>query len=136
MRYQQTTPVPNIIFDTYLPLLTGSEFKVLSIIIRQTYGWVDKETGKRKTRDRISHSQFVKKTGLSRRVVSKSIQSLVAKDLVRITDQADNSLHRAEDRKGTSWMFYTLTLGTVRQESRRIHGVRSVGEILRSTRYQ
>ena len=85
MMYQQTTQVPNVIFDTHLSFLTESELKLLLIIIRQTFGWFDKTTGRRKTRDRISHGQFIKKTGLSRRVISKALKSLIEKGLVTVT---------------------------------------------------
>lgn len=85
MTYEQTTQVPNILFDLHLPSLTESELKILLVIIRQTYGWIDKCTGKRKLQDRISHSQFITKTGLSRRIISKALQNLVSKGLVGIT---------------------------------------------------
>ena len=66
MTYEQTTQVPNILFDLHLPSLTESELKILLIIIRQTYGWIDRYTGKRKLQDRISHSQFITKSGLTK----------------------------------------------------------------------
>ena len=59
MMLNQTTPVPNILFDALLPTLTESELKVLLVIIRQTYGWFDFKTKKRKQRDWISYSQFI-----------------------------------------------------------------------------
>lgn len=44
MIYQQTTQVPNVLFDTHLPNITTlSEIKILLVIIRQTNGWIDKE---------------------------------------------------------------------------------------------
>jgi hypothetical protein len=63
MIYKQTTLVPNIFFDQLLPTLTEAEIKLLLVIIRQTYGWIDSRTGKRKQRNRISRKQFVVKTG-------------------------------------------------------------------------
>lgn len=128
MIYQQTTQVPNVVFDRILTTLTFSEFKVLMIIIRQTYGWIDKRTRKRKTRDRISHGQFIKKTGLSRRMVSKTLQSLVSKDLITITDRNDNLLHQPEKRKGVSWMYYSFNHEPFRPM--RILGTKHIGEIL------
>ena len=80
----QTTPVPNSVFDDYLPKLSDAELKIYLIIIRQTLGWQQKKTGKRKIRDRITHSQFVKKAGLSKRVISKTIQSLINKSLILV----------------------------------------------------
>lgn len=128
MQYQQTTQVPNVVFDKLLTNLTFSEFKVLMVIIRQTYGWIDQRTRRRKTRDRISHSQFIQKTGLSRRMVSKALQSLVSKGLIAVTDRTGNFLHQPEKRKGVSWMYYSFQ--TEPPQPRRIYGVRQIGEML------
>ena len=135
MMYQQTTYFPNTLVDTHLPNLTESEIKMILVIIRQTNGWVDKKTGLRKTRDRISHGQFMKKTGLCRRVISKTLQNLVSKGLIQVTCQYGNSLHRPEDRKGITKMFYSFQSEPVKlkTQSMRICGVRSIGEILRAS---
>jgi hypothetical protein len=108
MQLKQSTSVPNIIFDKYLPGLNLAEIKVLLIIIRQTQGWFDRRTGKRKARDSISQSQFVRKTALSRRIVSSAIKSLLKKKLIEVTDYKGNSLHNSEDRKGRSFLFYSI----------------------------
>jgi len=110
MIYKQTTQVPNIFFDQLLPTLTEAEIKLLLVIIRQTYGWIDQRTGKRKQRDRISRKQFVTKTGLCKRVISIALQSLVTKGLVSITCQSGNSLPDSLKRKGLK-LFYRLELG-------------------------
>ena len=105
MEYQKTTNVPNELFDTYLPKLSFSELKIILYIIRQTYGWKLKN-GKRKQRDRISYSLFNQKTGLSRRILSETIQSLIDKELIVLTDNTDNKLHTPEQRKGKVGIFY------------------------------
>lgn len=132
MIYKQTTQVPNILFDRYLPTLTESELKILLVVIRQTYGWVDKKTRKRKTRDRISHGQFMQKTGLSRRVISKTLKSLVHKELVSVTDQYGNVLNESGDRKGMARMFYSFQPVPTKVEFG-ILGVLSAGQILQRT---
>lgn len=104
MKY--TTAVPNSVFDTHLPSLTEAELKVLLIIIRQTNGWIDKRTGRRKIRDRISHGQFMVKTGLSRRIVSQAIKSLLEKDLINVTDFAGNLLLKGSERQGSAYLYY------------------------------
>ena len=81
---KETTQVPNIIFDRYLPSLSEPELKLLLVICRPTFGWHNKYTGKRKTRDRISHSQFMAKTKLSRRTVSKALKSLLVNGLIKV----------------------------------------------------
>ena len=77
------------------------------MIIRQTNGWIDKRTGKRKTRDRISHSQFKEKTGLCSKIISRAIQSLILKGLITVTDGAGNELSNTLDRKGNPRLFYS-----------------------------
>jgi hypothetical protein len=51
-----TTQIPNVLIDELMPTLSGTEFKVLMVIARQTYGW-------HKDSDAISYSQLVKKSG-------------------------------------------------------------------------
>ena len=109
MTYQQTTQVPNFIF-ALLPNLTEAELKVILTVIRQTYGWIDKRTSKRKLKDRISGSQFRLKTGLSKRTITKTLQSLMAKNLLEITDYAGNVLQTATDRQGKTHLYYSLSL--------------------------
>lgn len=110
MNYRQTTQVPNILFDTYLPNLTESELKILLVIIRQTYGWIDKYTGKRKKRDRISHSQFMHKAGLSRRILTKSIQSLLDKGLITAENFDGSLAYHPDERKGKSFLYYSCII--------------------------
>lgn len=105
MNYKRTTQVPNHIFDTHLNQLSHSELKILLVVIRQTNGWILKN-GKRKTRDRISHSQFISKTGISRRNLSPTLQSLILKQLLTVTDRKGNLLHSPELRKGKAGIFY------------------------------
>ena len=104
------TPVPNALFDTYLYHLTPAELKVLLIVIRQTWGWSQGASKKRKKRDRILHSQFMQKTGLCRKVVSKAIQSLIDIELLRATAFDGSLLNTATKRKGKQHIFYELTL--------------------------
>src|SRR3989339_1727958 len=106
MIYQETFQVSNKVVDRYFADLTGSEAKLLIVIFRQTNGWVDQRTGKRKTWDWISHGQFVKKTGLSRRVISTTIQSLVTKGLITATNSTGQPLPNIEDRRGQPRIFY------------------------------
>ena len=102
------TQVPNILFDTHLPNLTESELKILLVIIRQTNGWIDKCTGKRKTKDRITQSQFRVKTGLSKRIISKTLKMLSDKNFISIYDRKHNLVKNAIDRRGKSILLYSL----------------------------
>ena len=123
MMDEETTQFPNTIIDIHLHNLSGAEYKVLSIIIRQTNGWVDKRTGTRKVLYRISHSQFMKKTGLCRRVVSTSLQNLVNRGLVTVGDREGWSLHRAEKRKGMSHLYYGLSQAPQGPRTYRVRGI-------------
>ena len=78
------------------------------MILRQTNGWIDGHTGKRKIRDRISHSQFKEKTGLCSKIISKASQDLVLKGLITITDRDGNALHTGLERKGKPRLFYSF----------------------------
>lgn len=55
-------------------------------IIRQTYGWIDRHTGRRKLRDWITRTQFMTEAGLSARIVSKTLNSLLKRGLIQISD--------------------------------------------------
>ena len=107
MTNNQNTQVPNFLFDAWLPSLKEAELKTLLVVIRQTAGWIDRNTGKRKTRDRISNSQFRSKTGMSKRIITRAIQSLVEKQLVHITNYEGKSLNTALERKGKTYLFFS-----------------------------
>ncbi len=102
---KHSTQVPNAIFDVYIKRLKPSEVLVLLVIVRQTLGWLDLQ-GKRKTRDWISQKQFVIKTGLSARTISRSIDSLIEKRLILATDFAYSPLKTSKQRKGKSRIYY------------------------------
>lgn len=113
MNWKGITPVPNNFFEVYLPKLSASELKILLVIIRQTYGWIDFKTRRRKQRDRISHSQFIQKTGLSKRIISQSVTSLIHKRLITLSDYQGNSLNEATKRKGYQCIYYSSCLRLV-----------------------
>lgn len=104
------TPTPNILFDKLLKELNNSELRILLVIIRQTNGWIDKKTTKRKIRDRITHSQFILKTGLSRRIISETIKSLSQKGLIEASDHSGNILNTPVERKGKWTIYYSPLL--------------------------
>ena len=110
MTQENYTPTPNILFDKLLKELSNSELKILLVIIRQTNGWIDKKTTKRKEKDRITYNQFIKKTGLSRRIISKAINSLSDMGLIKITDNSGEVLNTATERKGRYFIYYSSLL--------------------------
>jgi len=112
MMLNNTTAVPNVLFDKHLAELSSSEIKVLLYIIRQTLGWRDK-TGKCKSRDWISQSQFEAKTSLSRKTISVSLDLLIAEGIVEATDFQGNVLNLPQDRKGKTRIYYSTKLQPV-----------------------
>lgn len=63
------TAIPNILFDLLLPLLFGSDIKIILVVCRSTFGW-------HKDEDTISIGQISRATGLSRRHVTSRLQIL------------------------------------------------------------
>lgn len=57
--------------------LNGSEWRIIMVVLRQTWGWQD--GSRRKDWDRISLSQFVEKTGMKRSNVAQTLKQLVVK---------------------------------------------------------
>ncbi|MBX7226994.1 MAG: replication protein [Chitinophagales bacterium] len=104
MSLDHTTPVPNEFFD-WIPYLTHAELRVLLLVIRQTYGWIDPATGNRKIKDRLTYDFIIKKTGVYRTILSETIQRLVDKKLLLVTDRQSIILPTAHDRKG-KWFLY------------------------------
>jgi len=72
-----------MILEEYWHVMTGSEHKVLTFILRQTYGW-------RKQGDSISVSQFVdgnvtgEGVGLSRAQVKRTLAQLEKKGFIKV----------------------------------------------------
>ena len=109
MPLNSTTPVPNEFF-TYLPNLSDAEIRVILLVIRQTYGWKDMKTQQRKLRDRITYNFIIKRTGLYRTLLSKTIQSLIDLQLIIVTDYEGNLLDTPQKRKGSHALFYQFQL--------------------------
>lgn len=76
-------PVPNMVFDKWLPILSKSELKVLLIAIRKTLGW-------HKPKDKISVNDFVELTGLDRKSVRSALESLQNYDLMVCESEETN----------------------------------------------
>lgn len=108
------TQTPNIILDEWIRLLSGPEFKILMILVRQTIGWeMDKETGRRKEWDWMNIKQIMKKTGIkSDRTISKAIAKL--SDELKIIETVTESgfpLESPQKREQHSGkIYYRLSL--------------------------
>lgn len=102
--------MPNSLIDYYLPTLSNAELKILLVIIRQTHGWIDRNTGKRKLQDRISHNQFIQRTGLSSRIISLSLQKLITKGFICAINGYGEPASTPASRKGNPHLFFSLRL--------------------------
>jgi len=69
------TQYPNEILDKWMSILSGPEFKVISCICRKTFGWS-------KSKDKISLSQIIEMTGLSRQGALNAISKLEKHDII------------------------------------------------------
>jgi len=66
----QFVPVPHLLFDEVMPILSASAWKVLSFIVRKTIGW-------QKSSDVICYRQIVDGTGIrSPNAISEALQEL------------------------------------------------------------
>jgi len=97
----QHTQIPNILFDELLKDLKEGELRVLMVIMRQTFGW-------HKTWDVISISQLAKKTGMEKKSVHRSLQTLVEKKMIRRVKQGLNGFQKT---------YYSLCLEEENQET-------------------
>jgi len=101
MHYKQTTQIPNEIIEAIPTLkLSGSEVKLLLIFYRATWGW-------HKIRDRMTYSQLISKSGLGHRIIATSVQCLIQKQLLKVTDYQGNELKTPNQRRGKLYLFYT-----------------------------
>lgn len=102
------TQVPNYITDNFVPKLTLAELKILLVVLRQTIGWTNKKTGKRKLRDRLTCKMFQRKTGLCKRAVVNGVKSLVTQNLITVTDFQGKELKLPKERKGKLYLYFAL----------------------------
>jgi hypothetical protein len=119
---QGTTPVPDVVFDSFMADLTGAELKVLLYIIRRTYGFG-------KTKDAISLSQIVEGTkrhngepldkgaGVSKRAACYALDGLESRGLVQRQKQtASNGADIAN--------LYTVTIEDPSPRVQKLHRVK------------
>lgn len=125
---KNTTQVPNLLFDKLMAEISPSETLALLVIIRQTNGWINERTGKRKLTDRITQGQFSKKTGLSRKTISQALQKLVWRRYIRITDSKGTSLSDSVLQKGRAYMYFQVTI----MKSLRAYACLDVRELLKA----
>jgi hypothetical protein len=105
------TQIPNIIIDEWMKILSDVEFRVVMIIARQTYGWIeDRGTGRRKEKDWISQSQLEQKTFRGRSSISKALKNLIENlKIVEAYNEAGEALDTTKKRGACgSKIFYRI----------------------------
>lgn len=82
------TPLHNEILEALAKInLAPYETRVLFVIWRKTYGFIDPKTNQRKKQDWIAGSQISKMTGLDRRLVYRALQGLKKKNVISRDDK-------------------------------------------------
>jgi phage replication O-like protein O len=93
------TPVPNLVIDDLMPRLRDTEFRLLLVVLRQTWGW-------HKERDWLTHSQLKRRTGRSSAALSKAISVLVRANLILVRNRAGQILDTAVERRREQASLY------------------------------
>jgi hypothetical protein len=107
-----TTPFPNPLLDEVMPKLRDTEWRVLCVIVRQTRGWRDPHTGRRKRSDWLTHRQLLRRTGRASAAVCRAIQRLVSNRLIQVhTERGALSLSAADRRRSGARLYYRLHPG-------------------------
>lgn len=105
-------PVPNAVFDEWLPRLSDAELRVLLVIVRATLGWREgSERGgwRYKRRDWLTNSQLVKRTGRSSSSISRAVQALVLHGLICAESTGGDPLDTPElRRRNIGRIYYRL----------------------------
>ena len=105
------TLFPHRLVDEVMPTLSGSEWALLCVVVRQTLGWHDPATGGRKTSDWLSHRQLRARTGRGSDAVCSAVDSLVRRDLIEVQDEAARLLPTSAERRRARRLFYALSPG-------------------------
>lgn len=106
----QTTPFPNILIDEVMPRLKDTPWRVLCVVVRQTLGWHDKTSGRRKERDWLTRSQLKVRTGRNSEAISLAIDTLVKQGYITAQNSADMLLKTPSERRNNHGrIYYGLT---------------------------
>lgn len=98
------TAFPNALLDRVMPALRDTEWRLLCVIVRQTLGW--SENGKRKSRDWLTQSQLMARTGRNSAALSAALDVLVRRRLIGAWDEAGRSLLTPQARRARQGRVY------------------------------
>jgi hypothetical protein len=101
-------PLPAAVVDEWLPRLTGSQLKLLLVVVRQTEGFRDPATGRRKAEDWLTHRRLMHLTGCASQAVSGSVDALARVGLVRVRAAGGGSADTPQHRRAATRLLYGL----------------------------
>lgn len=101
----RTTPFPNELF-ALIPSLRDTEWRLLCVIVRQTWGWSTGKGSQRKESDWMTQRQLIARTGRSSEAVSKAIDMLVKRNLIEVRDAEGRRLDSAAARRRSGGRLY------------------------------
>lgn len=94
------TALPNTLIEL-LPGLTGAQWKVLCIVVRQTLGRQRQQTS-------IAHRYLIGSTGLASSTVSEAISLLVSEGILVVLDGKGRELGSAVQRQRRGLLTFRL----------------------------
>src|ERR1035437_5806678 len=101
------TQIPNYFIDSEMSSLGDTAFRVLLIIARHTYGWIENlNNHRRKDKDWISYSQLMKTSGRTSSPIAKAIKELENKQLIEVLG-VDGKFLPVKQRVGKT-IFYRI----------------------------
>ena len=97
-----TTIVPNLFFDRLMNRLRDTEWRMLGLIVRQTWGF-------HKERDWLSHRFLTRRLGRGSAAISRAISVLVRSGLIVVRNRSGRVLlSAAERRRERSGLYFSL----------------------------
>jgi hypothetical protein len=129
--------------------LSGREWQIIMVIIRQTWGYCELKDGHKykdkngfwvkKKIDRISHSQFEKFTGINRRKIWDILNGLVDKNMIikTVTKKGDITVCNYGIQKDSSkWILPSPKKGTVPKKGDRVSPKKGIEGIPKKGAYK
>jgi len=118
---RNTTPFPNLLIDRVMPFVGDTEWRILNVVVRQTWGWI-RQDGQRRESSWISHSFLKRRTGRASAAVSLAVDNLVKRGLIVIRDSNGTRLHKPADRRRSrtklTYSVHPLFLSSERYRTR------------------
>jgi hypothetical protein len=106
----RSTPVPNLLLDALMPALSDSQWRLVCAVVRATLGWIDPQSGGRKSRAWITQRQLMARAGRKSEAVSRAIDALMKAGLIEVTDQTGRPLNTSAERRRAPRLFFALRL--------------------------